>query len=64
MRILTTTIEFFYKLLRYSGAFRERAWLGRAHRQLPILYTIQRRVVLEKFILFTLASAAGVCFEF
>jgi hypothetical protein len=61
MRILMTTIEF-HKLLRYSGAFRERAWLGRAHRQLPMLYTTQRRVVLEKFILFTLASA--VCFEF
>jgi hypothetical protein len=54
MRILTTTIEFFFKFSRYSRAFRERAWLGRAHRQLPILYTIQRRVVLEKFIFFSL----------
>jgi hypothetical protein len=37
MRILMTTFELFFKLLRYSWAFRERAWLGRAHRhrQLP-----------------------------
>jgi hypothetical protein len=52
MRILTTTIELFIKLLRYSGAFRERAWLGRAHRQQPILYTTQRRVVLEQFLFY------------
>jgi hypothetical protein len=63
MRILTTTIELFFKFSSYSRAFRERAWLGRAHRQLSILYTIQRRVVLEKFIFFSL-WVAGVCFEF
>jgi hypothetical protein len=30
-----TTIELFFKFPRNSWAFRERAWLGKANRQLP-----------------------------
>jgi hypothetical protein len=63
MRILTTTIGFFIKLLRYSGAFRERAWLGRAHRQLPT-HNTEESCFGGVSLLFSLTSVAGVCFEF
>jgi hypothetical protein len=51
--------------LRYSRAFRERAWLGGgAHRQLP-LHNAEESCCGQVYILFTLALAlaAGVCFE-
>jgi hypothetical protein len=51
MRILTTTIGFFIKLLRYSGAFRERE-LGLAGLTDSCPHTTQRRVVLEQFLFF------------
>ncbi len=44
MRILMTTIELFFKFSRYSWAFRERAWLGKAHRQLPTRVSPKRNI--------------------
>ncbi len=56
------TIGFFIKLLRYSGAFRERAWLGRAHRQLPT-HNTEKSCFGAVSLLFSLTSVAGVCFD-
>jgi hypothetical protein len=63
LRILTTTFELIFKLLRYSWAFRERAWPGRAHRHRQLAtHNTEKTCFQEVSLHLILASVAVVCF--
>jgi hypothetical protein len=52
MRSLTTTIELFFKVSRYSWAFTEKLGLAWLTNSCTHTHTAQRCVVLEQFVFF------------